>query len=105
MNVEGHMRWSPVSKPRTQRCSLWCAIVVLALSTFSFLPGSAMAQAPELLTELPSNQLRAATPDQTAMIDKLRQRPTTQSLNLVRVDINALRGESVRLSIPNSPAL
>src|SRR5215471_15122690 len=93
------MRASP------KRCSLMLAAALLSWSPSFLLPGPAMAQAPELLTELPSNQLRDATPDQTAMIDKLRQRPTTQSLNLVRVDINALRGESVRLSIPNSPAL
>jgi hypothetical protein len=84
---------------------LLLAIPLMALYTLLSLTGSAMAQAPDFFTAIPSNQLRDATPAQAEAIEKLRQRPTTQSLELVRVDINALRGDSVRLSIPNSRAL
>jgi len=64
-----------------------------------------MAEAQELITPIPANQLLDATPAQTQMIQRLRQRPTTQSLDLVHVDIGALRGDTMRVSIPNTPTL
>jgi hypothetical protein len=79
--------------------------VLLAISILLLLSAEAMAQIPELLTPVPANRLLAATPDQNQAIEKLRQRPTTQSLDLVQVDVGALRGDSMLLSIPNAPAV
>jgi hypothetical protein len=72
-----------------------CAVLALT--------GTSAAQAQELFKVLPSNQLQDATPVQNEAIQKLRQRPTTQSLDLVQVDVNALRGDTTQLAIPNSP--
>ena len=79
--------------------------LLMALYTLLFLAGGAVAQVQELLTPIPSNQLRDATPTQTQAIEKVRQRPTTQSLDLVRIDLNALRGDRMRVSIPNTSEL
>jgi hypothetical protein len=79
--------------------------LLMGLYTVPLLAGGAVAQVPELLTPIPSNELRDATPAQTQAIEKLRQRPTTQSLDLVRIDVNALRGDRMRVSIPNTPGL
>jgi hypothetical protein len=68
-----------------------------------FLTGATVVQAQELFTVLPPSRLQDATPAQTATIEKLRQRPTTQSLDLVQVNVNALRGDTTQLPIPNSP--
>jgi hypothetical protein len=78
---------------------------LLVLYTLLFLTVASAAQAQELITPIPSNQLRDATPAQTQAIERIRQRPTTQSLDLARVDVNALHGDTVRLSIPNNPSL
>jgi peptidyl-Asp metalloendopeptidase len=81
------------------------AVIGAALYTLLPLPGPAMAQTPELVTAVPSNQLTDATPAQTRAIDRLRNRPTTQSLSLVTVDVDALRGDTAQLSIPNNRSL
>jgi hypothetical protein len=81
------------------------ALPLLTLLTLLLFIGGARAQVPELFTPIPANQLLAATPDQNQAIEKIRLRPTTQSLDLVQVDVGALRGDSTRLSIPNAPAL
>jgi hypothetical protein len=78
---------------------------LLALYTLLFLTGASGAQAQELITPIPSNQLRDATPGQTQALERIRQRHTTQSLDLARVDVNALHGNTVRLSMPNNPSL
>src|ERR1700730_18044370 len=66
--------------------------------------GASAAEAQELITPIPSIQLRPTT-DQSQAIEKIRQRPTSQSMDLVRVNVDALRGDTTRLSIPNTPAL
>jgi hypothetical protein len=75
----------------------------LMVCALLFLTGASVAQGQELFTAIPSNQLRDATPAQTEAIERLRQRPTTQSLDLVQANVNALRGDTTQLSIPNSP--
>ena len=80
------------------RCS-WHVTLLSALCTLLFLAGGAMAQAQELFTGVA--RLSDATPAQSQVIEKLRQRPTTQSLDLVNVNVGALRGDSTRFSIPN----
>ena len=82
------------------RVAMW-----LVLCALVGVPSRSVAQAPELVTPLPSNQLTGPTPAQSTAIDRLRQRPTTQSLNLVTVNIDALRGDTTRLSVPSMPAL
>jgi hypothetical protein len=68
-------------------------------------PSKLLAQAPELVIPIPSNQLTDATPAQSTAINRLRQRPTTQTLSLVTVNINALHSDSTRVSVPSMPAL
>ena len=93
--VEKHRH---VARPRSSLFALPLMVcAVLALT------GTSAAQAQELFKVLPSNQLQDATPVQNEAIQKLRQRPTTQSLDLVLVDVNALRGDTTQLAIPNSP--
>jgi hypothetical protein len=67
--------------------------------------GGERAHAQELFRAIPSNQIRDGTSAQIQAIGKLRQRPTTASLDLVTVDLNALRGDTTRLSIPNATTL
>jgi predicted PurR-regulated permease PerM len=93
--VEKHRN---VARPRSSLFAL--PLMVCALLA---LTGTTAAQAQELFKVLPSNQLQDATPVQNEAIQKLRQRPTTQSLDLVQVDVNALRGDTTQLAIPNSP--
>jgi len=82
------------------RCS-WPVTLLSVLCTLLFLTSGAMAQAQELFTG--AARLSEATPAQTQAIEKLRQRATTQSLDLVNVNIGALRGDATRFSIPNVP--
>ncbi|MEX6506703.1 M12 family metallo-peptidase [Jiella sp. M17.18] len=69
------------------------------LVAFSLTPtGFALAQPnpPELLT--PVQQTLAA--DQFPRVAALRAQPTTQSLELVRINVDALRGDAVSLTMP-----
>jgi hypothetical protein len=75
-----------------------CTLLIL-------LAGNAIAQPQELITPIPSDRLTAATPAQTSAINRIRQRPTTQSLSLVTVNVDSLRGDTAQLTIPNLPSL
>ena len=72
-------------------------VVWLALWALVGVPSQVMAQTPELVTAVPSNQLTDATPAQTTAINRLQQRPTTQALSLVTVNIDALHSDTVRV--------
>lgn len=65
----------------------------------------AFAEAPELFTPLPADQLKDVSPAQTQRIDQIKQRPTTMSVSLVRIAANALSGNSTRMSLPNAKTL
>jgi len=78
---------------------------LVSLCTVLFLAGVCAAQTQELIKPVPTNQLRAATAEQTQALDRIRQRPTTQSVDLVEVNVNALRGDATRLSVPNSTSI
>jgi peptidyl-Asp metalloendopeptidase len=78
---------------------------LLTLSAADLSPRPAYAQSPELITPLAASRLATATPDQTQRIDQIRSRPTTASTELVDINIDALRGDSARLSIPNGQTL
>ena len=80
-------------------------VVCLTLCAPVLVPGQVMAQTPELVTAIPSNQLTDATPAQTSAINRLRQRKTTLDLSLVTVNIDALRGNDMRVSVPSMPTL
>jgi hypothetical protein len=80
-------------------------LFLLMLSIVGLYPATASAQAPDLVIPLTASDLAATTPDQSQRIDQIRRRPTTASTELVRVNVDALRGDSTRLSIPNGPTL
>jgi hypothetical protein len=64
------------------------------------------AQTPQdLLTPIPNNQLVDATPAQSQSLEKLRRMPTTQTLNLVRINQAVLGGNRLRVSLPGDGAI
>jgi hypothetical protein len=64
----------------------------------------ALAQTAELLTPLPAN--KDASPAQAKAIDSLRSRPTTQSIELVNVNLNALlKADRARVDVPAVAAM
>ena len=82
-------------------------VVPLVLIGAHALLGTSMAYAegPELFTPLPAGQLKDVSPAQTQRIDQIKQRPTTASVIMVRIDANALSGNSTRMSLPNAKTL
>ncbi|TPG59658.1 hypothetical protein EAH89_05315 [Roseomonas nepalensis] len=95
-------RTAPPFRRAARRTPLWG---LLLLAAWLLPAGAALAQPRELFTPVPANQLTDATPAQTQRIDQLRQRRTTQSLNLVRIDPEALRGGDARLTLPDARTL
>jgi hypothetical protein len=65
----------------------------------------AYAEGPELFTPLPADQLKDMCPVHTQRVDQIKQRPTTASVTLVRVDADALKGDSTRMSLPEARTL
>ena len=57
------------------------------------------ANLPDLFIPLPTNQ-RQMSPAQTQRINQINQRPTTESVTLVRVDADTLKSDSIRTSLP-----
>ena len=57
------------------------------------------AEHPDLFTPLLTNQLEIS-PAQTQRINLKKQRPTTESVTLVRVDADTLKSDSIRTSLP-----
>lgn len=78
--------------------------LVLALCLILF-ADFAMAQTKDLFRPVPATTLSEAPSAQLAIVEKLKQRPTTESLELVDVDVGALRGDSVKLAAPNMAAM
>ena len=91
------------SANRIQRVLTAC----VALFALSFFLGTSMAYAegPELFTLLPADQPKAMSEAQRLRIDRIKQRPTTASVTLVRVAANALKGDSTRISLPEGKKL
>jgi hypothetical protein len=81
------------------------ALVVLLLLNCLILTSGAGAQPHELFIPIPSNQLADATATQAQRIDQLYQRPTTQSLSLVHINPDALRGNDTRMTLPDARTL
>jgi hypothetical protein len=94
-NPNARTRWSPK----------WHIPVGAVFWALLLLTGPSMGQAPELITAIPSDRIADATPAQNQAMNRIQSRPTTQSVNLVTVHIDALRGDTTQLSIPNAAAL
>jgi peptidyl-Asp metalloendopeptidase len=78
-----------------QRILLFVAIMWL----ISAASAAAHAQSEALFAPLSSGQLASPTPDQTSQVDRLRQTPTTESLQLVRVNLDVLRGNTATIAL------
>jgi hypothetical protein len=82
--------------------------VWLALCAASFLilgASMAYAEGPQLFKPLPTEQLRDMSPAQTSLVDRIKQRPTTTSVTLVRVDVNALKAERTLMPLSETKTL
>ena len=92
-------------KPGEERTGVLRA--ALLISVLFLCGANAMAQPGprELFIPVPQAQLSAAAPDQSQRVSLLRQRPTTKSLDLVRIDLGALQGDSAKLTLPSSRTL
>lgn len=84
---------------------LTARLALFALSIFILGTSMAYAEGPELFTPLPADQLKDMSPVQTQRIDQIKQRPTTASVTLVRVDANAIKGDSTRMTLPGAKTL
>src|SRR5882757_1448928 len=74
-----------------------CALALF--TTFvAFSGGRASAQTQPLFTPLPES---AATPAQAGYLRTLQQKPTTSSLQLVRVNLGALQGDTTIIPLPD----
>ena len=65
----------------------------------------AQAQTKDLITPIPQDELSAAARDQSERITQLRQQRTTKHLELVRIDLNVLKEDSARVTIPGQRSL
>src|SRR4051812_43780715 len=64
--------------------------------------GALMAQAlPQLFTPIVGNLIADATPEQNRQLDQIRNNATTQSVELVRINLDALKGAQLRITVPN----
>ena len=79
-------------------------IALLGGNTLIVVP-AAYAQSLELFTPLPADQLNDMSPVQSQHINRIKQRETTASVTLVRVDANALKGNSTRMSLSEAKTL
>src|SRR5690242_1770243 len=83
-----------------KQIGLLLAVVLSILGT-----PKVQAQGAELFIPLIANQLQDISPAQEHLIDQIRRRPTTASITLVDTNVNALRGDSTRMSLPESRIL
>lgn len=78
------------------------SIPILPIAALLILLTSAVAaRAEELLLPLLRSQMGEEASAQKQVVEELRRLPTTQSLELVQINTNALRAASTQLSIPN----
>src|SRR3990172_1647319 len=66
---------------------------------------TAHGQARELFTPLSADQARDISPGQNQRVEKIRQRATTASVTLVRVDADVLKGQNTRVTLPQGKTL
>jgi hypothetical protein len=61
------------------------------------------AQSNPLFQPVPSAAATAARADQSRQVDALRQTPTTASIELVSINLDALRGDTTTLALDAGP--
>ena len=95
-------RRSAPSRPASGR------LFVLSMTGFAALgvvsSGAMYAQnpPPELFTPVANNRLADATPEQNSRLEQLRGRASTQSVNLIQINLNALKGSQLRIAVPGA---
>jgi hypothetical protein len=106
-NVWNPMNVGPVKGRATRvRGRYFLSVLMLSIgSLLIFLTGALTAQAEELILPLVNNQIREEGPTQKQTVERLQSLPTTQSLELVRINADALHGATTQLSIPNIPTI
>src|SRR5262245_42367174 len=82
-------------------------IIALAALTLSIalLPATLRAQNPELVAPMSAASAADTTPDQIQRLDQIRQRPSTASATLVRINVDALRGDNTQVSVAEGRTL
>lgn len=95
-----------MSNPNSHRNPAKCA-TRLALTIISLFVGllPAGAQTVELLVPVPNNRIVNATPEQERRIAQLRKQPTTKDLQLVRINVAALQGDKVTVTLSDQKKL
>lgn len=79
---------------------LWIAMFGLALAPLW--GGDASAQSDALFVPLPENRLADPTPQQAQFLGALQATPTTASLQLVRINLDAMQGEALTIALPDA---
>ncbi len=94
---------SPLVRLRPTRAApLIITIAILAFSTFA----TAEAQTRELFTPIPQNQFSSSvTPEQAQRIARIKQQPTTKSLDLATINLGALQSDSTTFSFSGERSL
>src|SRR5437660_10117965 len=90
-NAYGSLRRCRLPRPTFVRTSL-VLLVVLASSASTCRRTQSQL---ELLTPIPNNQLRDTTPEQSSRVEQLRRLPTTQSVQFVQINLNALKNKEI----------
>ncbi len=81
---------------------LLAAIATLVLAALA----TAEAQTQELFIPIPQNQFSSSvTPEQSQRLAKLKQQPTTKSLDLVAINLGALQSDTTKFSFSGERAL
>jgi len=93
---------NPHSHPNPRKRATWLALTIVFFFV-GVLP--AKAQNVEPFVPVPNNRLADATPEQEQRIAQLRKQPTTKDLQLVRIDVAALKGEKVTLTLSEQKKL
>ena len=101
--MKGHQRaWRTCFRTPQHGAFNRYSIPILPIAALLILLTSAVAaRAEELLLPLLRSQMGEEASAQKQVVEELRRLPTTQSLELVRINTNALRAASTQLSIPN----
>jgi Metallo-peptidase family M12 len=106
-NVWNPMNARPVKGRATRiRGRYFLSVFMLSMGVLLvFLTSALTAQAEELILPLLNNQIREEGPAQKQIVERLQSLPTTQSLELVRINADALHGTTTQLSTPNVPTI
>lgn len=85
---------------KSRRRSLVAKLALVLFFLTSILNASiADADSPNLITPLPGTGLSVMSTEQKQHVDLIKKRPTTASVSLIKIDINALQGERMRMAL------